>query len=116
MRALLAPLEHPATRIAVEAERAFLVRLHGSCSTPLAAYARIEDGRLQMDALVTSLDAEQAILHGTSERLADRMEQRVDQAVALGRRVADEVLARGGGAMIEAAKSAADPYAALYSR
>lgn len=117
LRALLAPLEHEATRIAVEAERAFLVRLHGSCSTPLAAHARIEDGRLFMDAIVASLDAEHAIVHATSEVLpGGGAEARVRAAHTLGERVADEVLARGGAEMIEAAKSAADPYAALYAR
>lgn len=115
LAALLAPLEHEPTRIAVEAERAFLVRLHGSCSTPLAAHARIEGGMLLVDAIVTSLDAEEVIAHSASERLAggDRR-AKLAAARALGERVADAVLEKGGAKMIEAAKAAPDPYAALY--
>jgi len=39
MAALLTPVDHLPTRIAVEAERACLAGLDGSCRTPLAAYA-----------------------------------------------------------------------------
>ena len=39
VRALLAPLDDPATRAAVTAERAFLAALGGGCSAPIAAYA-----------------------------------------------------------------------------
>ncbi|MBL1217988.1 MAG: hydroxymethylbilane synthase [Planctomycetes bacterium] len=45
---LLAPIEHAETRLAVEAERAFLARLGGGCSVPIGALAGIieaEGGR-----------------------------------------------------------------------
>lgn len=41
---LLAPLEHPATRRAVMAERSFLLGLGGGCTAPVAAYAEAQDG------------------------------------------------------------------------
>ncbi|MFN4140312.1 hydroxymethylbilane synthase [Aestuariivirga sp.] len=46
-RALLAPLDHEASAIAVTCERAFLAALDGSCRTPLAGHAVIENGRLK---------------------------------------------------------------------
>ncbi len=42
------PLNHKTTQIAITAERAFLRALDGSCRTPIAALARIEDGKLFM--------------------------------------------------------------------
>src|SRR6185312_15240294 len=46
LRALLAPLDHPATTQCVTAERACLAELDGSCHTPIAAYAELSaDGR-----------------------------------------------------------------------
>jgi hydroxymethylbilane synthase len=44
--ALLAPLDMPEHNIATAAERAFLAALDGSCRTPIAALARIDQGRL----------------------------------------------------------------------
>ena len=42
--ALLAPLDHAATRVATLAERAFLRRLEGGCQVPIAAYATVDGG------------------------------------------------------------------------
>ncbi|MEE9386687.1 MAG: hydroxymethylbilane synthase [Nannocystaceae bacterium] len=41
LRALLAPLDHAATRVAATAERAFLARLDGGCQIPLGCYAEL---------------------------------------------------------------------------
>jgi len=43
VHALVAPLDHGATRLAVTAERAFLQRLDGGCQVPIAAYATVEE-------------------------------------------------------------------------
>ncbi|HYD29856.1 MAG TPA: hydroxymethylbilane synthase [Azospirillaceae bacterium] len=54
-RALLAPLNCAETAVRVEAERALLAELDGSCRTPIAALARLEaDGALALEALVAS--------------------------------------------------------------
>jgi hydroxymethylbilane synthase len=42
MTALLAPVDHPATRRAVTAERAFLEALGGGCQVPVGVYARLD--------------------------------------------------------------------------
>jgi len=48
--AQLATLSHAPTRLAVEAERAVARALGGSCSMPLAAYARFDGARLHLHA------------------------------------------------------------------
>jgi hydroxymethylbilane synthase len=57
--ALLAAIDHAPSRVAFEAERAFLAALGGDCDLPAGAYATIEpdtaDG-LRVDALLASLD------------------------------------------------------------
>ncbi|HVY83883.1 MAG TPA: hydroxymethylbilane synthase, partial [Caulobacterales bacterium] len=42
----LAPLEHMLARVEIEAERAFLDALDGSCRTPIAALARCDGARI----------------------------------------------------------------------
>ena len=54
--AYLAELNHEDTRIAVLCERAFLMALDGSCRTPIAGYARKENGKLVFDGLIASTD------------------------------------------------------------
>jgi hydroxymethylbilane synthase len=46
--ALVAALDDPPTRAAVEAERASVAELGGGCSVPVAAYAWHEDGELRL--------------------------------------------------------------------
>lgn len=41
LMALLAPLDHPETRLCVEAERAFLAGLNGGCQVPIAGHATL---------------------------------------------------------------------------
>lgn len=116
LRALLAPLEHAETRIAVEAERAFLVHLHGSCTTPLAAHARIEEGSLQIDGMVGAVDGSRVARAGLHDWIGSDPGRAIATARRLGRELAERLLAEGAGALITEARAAADPYAGLYSR
>ncbi|AWN36414.1 hydroxymethylbilane synthase [Methylobacterium radiodurans] len=52
VRALLAPVACARTTIAVGCERALLAELDGSCRTPIAALAKIDGERLQLDGLL----------------------------------------------------------------
>lgn len=104
LRDLLAPLEHDETRMAVEAERAFLHTLEGSCKVPVAAFATIEDGgaRLKLDGMVGSLDGSR-ILSGASDcyfRGERSRESRIGAARTLGIEVAEGLLAKGARALI----------------
>jgi len=49
-------LDHYATRVAVEAERSFLMELQGGCQVPIAGLARLKDNSLLLDGLVADLD------------------------------------------------------------
>ena len=115
-RALLAHLEHGETRVAVEAERAFLQTLHGSCSTPLAAHARIEEGMFRMDAMVGSLDGDTVLLTGTAETFEITARGAEGKARVIGQQIAERLLADGAAEIVTQSKAAADPYLWLYSR
>lgn len=60
-RRRLAAIDEPKVRAAVEAERAFLQHLGGGCSAPIAAYARVERGRLCMTGVVASPDGRRLV-------------------------------------------------------
>jgi hydroxymethylbilane synthase len=92
-RELLAALEHPATRLAMDAERAFSGRLGGSCQSPIAAYARLDAERLTLDGLVAEPDG--------SRLLRERISGDAGDGVALGAELAERVLAAGGGPLLE---------------
>lgn len=115
---LLAPLEHAPTRIAVEAERAFLGQLHGSCTTPLAAHARIEEGSLLIDGMVGAIDGSRVVRASLQAWIGEprATAETIVAARQLGRDLADRLLAEGAREIVDDARAAADPYAALYTR
>jgi hydroxymethylbilane synthase len=92
-RDLLAPLEHAATRIAMDAERAFSGRLGGSCQSPVAAYATLASGRLLLDGLVAEPDG--------SKLLRESITGTPSDSVAIGEELAERVLAAGAGPLLE---------------
>ncbi|MGH9274966.1 MAG: hydroxymethylbilane synthase [Acidimicrobiales bacterium] len=64
LRALLAAVEHEATRRCVDAERAFLAELGGDCSLPAAAYAAISsDGTLSIEGRLAAVDGSTVLRH-----------------------------------------------------
>ncbi len=56
MQALLAPLNHEATALAVTAERKVSKAFGGSCQIPLAAFATLEGAALRLRAMVATPD------------------------------------------------------------
>jgi hydroxymethylbilane synthase len=94
-RARLEPFNHAATERATAAERAFLARLQGGCQTPLAAYATLAGETLTLRGLVAATDG--------SQRLADTRAGRAVDAEALGRALAEALLARGADRLLAAA-------------
>ena len=90
---LLATLDHPATRSATMAERAFLDRLGGGCSAPIAAYGQMaaEDRPvLQLTGLVASLDGRRVI----------RVSGEASNPAALGLDLATRAIAQGAGEIL----------------
>jgi hydroxymethylbilane synthase len=58
--ALLAPLEHADTAMAVSAERGVMIAAQGDCRTPIGAYAhRTESGSLHLEAFIAQPDGSQ---------------------------------------------------------
>jgi hydroxymethylbilane synthase len=100
---LLAPLDDPVTRLTVTAERAFLRRVGGSCRTPLAAHATMDDDSIALRALIASPDG-QEVITGTA-----RGPHR--EASRLGVSLADDLLGRGGARILAALESAAATHA-----
>jgi hydroxymethylbilane synthase len=90
--ALLAPLNHAPTRLAVDAERAFLVGLGGGCAVPIAAYATVEDGHLRLRGRVTAVDG------GLQIDVA--IAGPADDAAGLGARLAELALAQGAAQLL----------------
>jgi hydroxymethylbilane synthase len=84
---LIAALNHPGTYICVKAERAFLKKLEGGCQVPIAAHARLTDGRIVMHGLVGSISGDKIIKANIE---GDPM-----HAETLGIRLAEEVLSKG---------------------
>jgi hydroxymethylbilane synthase len=90
---LVSALNHRDTRIAMDAERAFAHRLGGSCQSPIAAHARLEGQRLILDGLVAEPDG--------SRLLRDTATGSVADPGALGRNLAERILAAGAASLLE---------------
>ncbi len=91
-RALLEPLNHRDTRIAVTAERGFMIELEGSCRTPLAAFAEVDGDHVCLRCEALTLDGRQV---WRAEREGDAAD-----AEALGRDAAREIAAAAGDALV----------------
>jgi hydroxymethylbilane synthase len=90
---LLRALEDRATRLGMDAERAFAARLGGSCQSPIAAYAELDADRITLRGLVAEPDG--------SRLLRDSATGDAKNPVAIGRQLADRMLAAGAGPLLE---------------
>jgi hydroxymethylbilane synthase len=90
---LLTALEHPSTRLGMNAERAFAARLGGNCQSPIAAYAELDADQVTLRGLVAEPDGS-LLLH-------DAISGRADAGAALGRQLAERMLAAGAAPLLE---------------
>ncbi len=90
---LVAPMESPATRTAVTAERAFLHRLEGGCQVPIAGHATLEDDQLALTGLVSDLAGQTVFREMQTGPAA--------QAAVIGRSLADQLLDRGAKTVLD---------------
>jgi hydroxymethylbilane synthase len=88
----LAVIEHRPSRLAVDAERAFLRAVGGTCVSPLAAHATIDDHRLTLRALIAQPDGSR-VLRGEVAGAAD-------DGLRLGRELAERLLHDGGAELL----------------
>lgn len=91
--ALLAPLNHAATRICVSAERAMNAALEGGCQVPIGGYAVLEGETVYLRGLVGDPDGSQIIRGEIRGAAAD--------AERLGTTLARELLGRGARAILD---------------
>jgi hydroxymethylbilane synthase len=89
----LAVLEHSPTRIAVTAERALSKRLGGSCQSPIAALAQLDQGMLELSGMVAEPDG--------SKIWRDSVRGAPGDAERLGTQLAERLLAAGADALLE---------------
>jgi len=90
-RELLDPIEHRASRVAVDAERAWLREIGSGCDLPVGAHATVaDDGTITLTAMLGTLDG----------RVLLRTRGRGDDPSELGSRVARELLDGAGGAAL----------------
>ena len=90
---LCAKLNHQPTFIEVAAERSYLRALGGGCRLPIAACGLIEKGRLTLEGLLAAPD-------GTSWA-RDKVWGELDEAEAMGRRLADMIMEKGGRELLD---------------
>ena len=90
---ILQSLEDPATRLVMDAERAFAARLGGSCQSPIAAYAELDAARITLRGLVAEPDG--------SRLLRDTVTGSALDPAALGRQLAERILLAGAGPLLE---------------
>ncbi len=91
---LILPLMHAETNMCVRAERAFNAYLEGGCQVPIAGYATLQNGQLQIEGRVGSVDGQtilKAVQYGVPE-----------QAEMLGEELAKALLAQGAGELLKA--------------
>lgn len=94
MIAVLAPLNHADTQACVEAERGMSRTLAGSCTVPLGAYAVCKGENIHITGFVASVDGSQMLVeHATGSR---------NNAEALGKQLANQLIAKGADKILAA--------------
>lgn len=87
-RTMLAAINHPATAVALAAERAFLAVLDGSCRTPIGGHAVVTGDALSFRGMIVKPDG--------SEAFETLREGKVSDAAALGADAGAELKGRAG--------------------
>ena len=85
-----------AALVELTAERAVVTALDATCHTPVGAHARLDGGRLAVEAYAGLPDG--------SAWIRDHVEGDADDPAALGRELADRMLAVGAGALLAQAE------------
>ena len=93
---MVAELDHPATRVCVRTERAFLKRLEGGCQVPIGAMATVEGETVTLTGFVGSLDG--------STSFRERAEGPADSPEDLGIRLAERLIELGARELLDEAR------------
>ena len=99
--ALAAPLDHRPSRLRVQAERAFLATLRGGCQVPAGALAEFTTGEtITLTAVLAATDGSICLRESASAPSCE--------GEALGRKIAQRLLDRGGAKLLELARGGAN--------
>ena len=93
--AAIAPLDDPATRWCVEAERAVSRALAGSCQVPLGGYAELTEGQARLRGFVASPDGKRMVYDDISGSAAG-------SPADLGAALAERLIAKGAREILKA--------------
>jgi hydroxymethylbilane synthase len=96
---LAANLTHPDSLVCLTAERALVTAVDATCRTPVAAYARLENGALTMDAFVGLPDG--------SVWIRDELEGDPEEPAVLGAEIAQRLIDAGAEDILAQAEQAA---------
>jgi len=96
MAEMLKPIDHFATRIQLDCERAFLKALEGGCQLPCGIHTVIHEGRLSASAILLNTESH--------EWVEQTYEAAVEEASEAGTRIATMILEQGGRKIIEKIK------------
>ena len=94
---LLADIDHEETHYALDAERALVSQLEGGCNVPIGSFATLNGDQITLRGLVASLDGKTMY----KKELTDLK----TNAVALGRRMGDELIEMGADRIMQEIKS-----------
>jgi hydroxymethylbilane synthase len=89
-------LSHQPSQVAVEAERAVLEGLESGCQVPIGVWARVESGKLRIDARVLAVDG--------AESIRESRTGECEKATELGSAVAAALLDRGANRLLRLAE------------
>lgn len=93
VRGLIGPLNHVETGQRTAAERAMNATLAGGCQAPVAGYSLLHDGVIELRGLVGQPDGSKVIRGDVSGA--------AEQAEALGKQLAEDLLARGARSILD---------------
>jgi hydroxymethylbilane synthase len=102
----LTPLDDRAARLAVSAERALLRTLEGGCQVPLGALATLHEEQLSLRVRVCALDGTRGMNGAAASPAGAPRQCTIEDAIALGERVARELLSRGAGELVASERAA----------
>lgn len=99
IQTMLEKINDEPTALCTAAERSFLRRLEGGCQVPIAGYARLDGDRIHLQGLAGSLDGMIVIKDSIGGDKRD--------AVNLGKRLAEMLIEKGAGELLESVRQKA---------
>jgi hydroxymethylbilane synthase len=91
---LLSKIDDKPSHMAIEAERAFARKLGADCKTPIAAYAKLESGKLSIEGMVAALTGKMLV--------RGRIISDSPDAKEAGEALAEDMLSKGAASILEA--------------